>query len=108
MTTVRQISVQELKNRLDSQPRLNIIDVRELHEWENMHIPQALHIPMAELPLRIKDIVADYNQPIYIHCQGGVRSHKSAQALLDLGYQEVYSIDGGLSAWANCGYPIES
>lgn len=104
---IKTIDVHELKNRMDTQPELNLIDVREHSEWQVLHIPGALHIPKDEISSQIEAKIADKTQPIYLHCRSGVRSLYAAQCLMDKGYNEVYSITGGIVEWAMYGYPIE-
>jgi len=101
------ISVHELKKRYDANPNLCLIDVRELHEWQSMRIPRAVHIPKNELTAHINEIVPDHRSPVYLHCLGGVRSLYAANCLLEMGYKEVYSIDGGIADWDMQGYPVE-
>ncbi len=101
------ISTHELKKRRDADPDLCLIDVREIHEWQDMRIPGALHMPKNEITRLIEAKVPDHNCPIYLHCRGGVRSLYAANCLLDMGYKEVYSVDGGIAEWHICGYPTE-
>ncbi|KTC84882.1 rhodanese-like domain-containing protein [Legionella brunensis] len=101
------INVQELKKRLDANPTLCLIDVREHYEWQTLRIPGAIHIPKDELPSRIETHIPDLNQPVYLHCKGGVRSLFAANYLLEMGYKEVYSVDGGIIEWVMLGYPVE-
>lgn len=107
MNQIHTINVHELKNKMDLNPDLCLVDVRELDEWQEARIPGALHIPKDEIALHIEAHVADKATPVYLHCRGGVRSLYAAQSLLDLGYKEVYSVDGGIVEWAMFGYPIE-
>ena len=104
---IHTISVQELKKRRDTDPKLCLIDVREDHEWQAQRIPGALHIPKDNLTATIATTVPKHTQPIYLHCHAGVRSLYAAHCLLELGYKEVYSIDGGIAAWEKAGYAIE-
>ncbi len=101
------INVHELKKRRDTTPSLCLIDVREDSEWQEGHIPGALHIPKDTLASNIAKTVPEHDCPVYLHCLGGVRSLHAAHALIALGYKEVYSIDGGIAEWAKAGYPIE-
>lgn len=105
--TIHTISVQEFKKRWDQNPNLCLIDVREPDEWQEAHIPGAKLIPKDELPKVATSILKEQNQPIYLHCRGGIRSLYAAQKLLELGYLDVYSLDGGITEWANAGFPIE-
>lgn len=104
---IKTIDVHQLKEMMANNPNLCLIDVRELDEWQEFHIPGALHIPKDNIASSIAAIIPNKDQPIYLHCKGGVRSLFAAQSLMDLGYQEVYSVDGGIIDWAMSGYPIE-
>ena len=101
------IDVHELKNLRTNQPDLCIIDVREQTEWNEKHIPGALHIPKDSLTDQITSIIPDKNHPIYLHCKGGTRSLWAAERLIEKGYSNASSINGGITAWAESGYPIE-
>lgn len=101
------VNVQELKEQMDNNPKTCLIDVRELYEWQMGRIPRAIHIPKDELVARIEEVVPNPDQPIYLHCKGGVRSLYAAHCLLGKGYKEVYSVDGGIDAWIRNGYSIE-
>ncbi|WP_019216311.1 rhodanese-like domain-containing protein [Legionella tunisiensis] len=102
------IDVHELKKRQELDPHLCLIDVREPYEWEASRIPNALHIPKDTLPACIESAVPERHKPVYLYCKGGVRSLYAAQYLITMGYQEVYSIDGGIIEWAMSGYPVEA
>lgn len=104
---IKTIDVHQLKKMMENNPNLCLIDVRELEEWQEFHIAGALHIPKDIIASSIATKVPNKDQPIYLHCKGGVRSLFAAQVLTDLGYQEVYSLDGGIIDWAVAGYPIE-
>lgn len=105
---IQTISVHQLKKQYDTVSDLCLIDVRELNEWQEEHIPRALHIPKDELSVMILEKVPERSQPIYLHCRGGVRSLYAAHCLLELGYQEVYSVDGGIVEWIKAGYPTKA
>ncbi|MCX7117958.1 MAG: rhodanese-like domain-containing protein [Legionellales bacterium] len=102
---VHLIDVETLKKRRDADPKLCLIDVREDNEWREGHIPLAHHIPKDNLIQRIAAIAPKHETPIYLHCKGGVRSLTAAHALLDLGYQEIYSVEGGFALWEKMGFP---
>lgn len=101
------IDVHQLKKLRDANPDLCLIDVRELHEWQELRIPGAIHIPKDELPGCISARIPEQDKPIYLHCKGGLRSLYAANCLMEMGYKEVYSVDGGIAEWIMFGYPIE-
>ena len=105
---INTIDVHTLKELRDKDPKLCLIDVRELHEWKALRIPGSLHIPKDEITSRIEAEIPNRETPIYLHCKGGVRSLYAANCLLEMGYKEVYSVDGGIAEWAMFGYPVEN
>jgi rhodanese-related sulfurtransferase len=103
---IKTIDVHELKTKMDACPDLCLVDVRELEEWQDVHIPGALHLPKDRIAAEMGTYIQDKNTPIYLHCRSGVRSLYAAESLLNAGYKEVYSVDGGIMEWAMFGYPV--
>jgi sulfur-carrier protein adenylyltransferase/sulfurtransferase len=83
-----------------------IVDVREKPEWDEGHIPGAVHVPRGYLELRIENAVPDKSQPIVLYCAGGTRSVLAARTLQDMGYTDVKSVSGGFGAWKDAGLPF--
>lgn len=79
------------------QPPL-LVDVREEAELAIVRLPKALHVPMPLLPLRMGELPDE--QPLVLICHHGVRSYQSALYLLNAGFEQVYSLQGGIDAWA--------
>ncbi len=92
------ISVSELKERMDKGESLNIYDVRELHEYEEFNIGAKL-IPLGELPSRISELDSIKNEEIILHCRSGARSGNAKMYLEDLGFTKVRNLLGGMLAW---------
>jgi molybdopterin/thiamine biosynthesis adenylyltransferase/rhodanese-related sulfurtransferase len=82
------------------------IDVRRHDEWEQGHLPEALHIPRGSLESRIESRVPDRETPIVLYCATGERSAFGAKSLAELGYDHVASLEGGFTDWKRNGYPI--
>ena len=82
-----------------------IVDVREKDEFEENHIPDAMHMSRGMLELEIEDKFPDRNTEIICHCGGGGRSALAAEALQKMGYKNVRSMAGGLKAWKAAGLP---
>ena len=84
-----------------------IIDVRDKDEWDESHIPNAVHLSRGTIELDIEEKVPDPNAVIICHCGGGGRSALAAQSLQKMGYKNVRSMAGGLKAWKAAGLPTE-
>jgi hydroxyacylglutathione hydrolase len=82
-----------------------ILDVREPSEFLPAHIPGAVNLPQAELATRLDEL--PNQRPIVVVCQGGYRSQRAAQFLLQMGYTNVVSGRGGMDAWLSSGRPVE-
>ncbi len=92
------ITVQELKHRLDQEENLFVIDVREPYEYEEFNIG-AENIPLGNL-LASLDQLADYKDTeIVIHCKSGRRSEAAKQLLLQAGFVHVRNLLGGMDDW---------
>lgn len=83
-----------------------LIDVREKNEWEEGHIPGAVHVPRGYLELRIENAAPDHARPLVLYCAGGVRSALAAHTLQDMGYERVISMNGGYTRWKDEGRPF--
>jgi sulfur-carrier protein adenylyltransferase/sulfurtransferase len=95
---VPQIEPRELAIRRASGERIELIDVREPHEWEIGHIQGARLIPLHRLKTALGDI--DTSLPIAVYCKGGTRSALAARDLLEAGARQVWSVSGGILRWA--------
>ena len=84
-----------------------IIDVRDKDEWDEEHIPDAVHLSRGTIELDIEEKVPDPNAVIICHCGGGGRSALAAESLKKMGYKNVRSMAGGLKAWKAAGLPTE-
>jgi molybdopterin/thiamine biosynthesis adenylyltransferase/rhodanese-related sulfurtransferase len=85
-----------------------LIDVRESEEWDAGHIPGAKHVPRGYLESRIEGAVKDRDQRIVLYCASGQRSALAANTLREqLGYENVASMNGGITLWKDRGYQVE-
>ena len=82
-----------------------VIDVREKDEWDEGHIPDAIHLSRGTIELDIEERVPDLNMTVILHCGGGGRSALAAESLKKMGYKNVRSMAGGLKAWKAAGLP---
>ena len=84
-----------------------VLDVREQSEWDEGHIPGAVHLPRGHLESRIERTAPDPTRPILVYCSAGNRSAFAAKTLGELGYDEVTSLAGGFTDWKRNGFPVE-
>ncbi len=83
------------------------LDVREVNEWDEGHIPGAIHVPRGNLESRIENAVPDHDARIVVYCAVGSRSAFSAKTLEELGYGDVVNLAGGYTEWKRGGFPTE-
>jgi rhodanese-related sulfurtransferase len=95
------ISVDEAAEKRDQ--GAFILDVRMVEEWEEHHIPDSTLIPLEELPGRLSEVPRDME--IVIVCRTGNRSQEGRDILLDAGFEQVTSMNGGIINWETLGYP---
>ena len=94
----QQITVQEAKQIMDTQPSAVILDVREQEEFDAGHIPSAILLPHGNIVAEAEQVLPDKNQRILVYCRSGRRSKIAAQALAELGYTDVLEF-GGILDW---------
>lgn len=97
---VQQISPRELAISLENGHQIRLVDVRQ--PWENQlaRLPESLHIPLNELPTRVREIVRLPGVTVVVYCHHGVRSLSAANYLEKLGFANVKSLAGGIDAWS--------
>ncbi|SRR5579885_1461689 len=104
---VRELTVDDVKARLDRGEKVRLIDVREESEWAKGHLPGAEHLGKGILERDVEERIPDPGAEIVLYCGGGFRSALAADNLQKMGYTNVWSMDGGFRAWKEKGYPLE-
>lgn len=84
-----------------------IVDVCEEREYEAGHLPGAINIPLRTLTQRIGELGRHKSTPVIVACRSGNRSLRGAVALKKGGFDQVYSLAGGLMAWQRDNFPVE-
>jgi molybdopterin/thiamine biosynthesis adenylyltransferase/rhodanese-related sulfurtransferase len=92
------LSPADLAARLSAGDDLVLVDVREPHEWNAGHLPEAKHIPLAQVPSRLDEIPRD--REVVMICRSGARSAHAQQFLRQSGYEKVLNLAGGMMGWA--------
>jgi rhodanese-related sulfurtransferase len=93
-----EIGPQDLKARIDGRTAPLLLDVRQDWETKLCRLPNAVHIPIEEIELRVEELNAD--DPIVVYCHQGVRSAAVAEYLRSLGFKDVKNLSGGIDLWA--------
>jgi len=93
--TVKEISIDEARERLGKKPQAVLLDVREDNEWEKGHATQAMHLGKGILERDLESKFPDPNREIIMYCGGGYRSILTAAAAQKMGYRNVFSLKGG-------------
>jgi sulfur-carrier protein adenylyltransferase/sulfurtransferase len=103
---IEEIGSPALAEALESDSPPLVVDVREQNEWDEGHIPTAVHIPRGHLESRIERIAPDREAQIVLTCASGVRSAFAAKTLEELGYHHVSSHEPGFTGWKRDGFPV--
>ncbi len=101
---VPEVTVDDVKARLENGQRPVLLDVREREEYREGHLEGALALPRGFMEMRVEEAVPDKSAPVVAYCAGGVRSLIAARTLKEMGYTDVSSMAGGYTAWKNAGY----
>jgi molybdopterin/thiamine biosynthesis adenylyltransferase/rhodanese-related sulfurtransferase len=105
---VREIEPEQTRERLTEPDAPLLLDVRTDRERNTSYIPGSVHLPMAEVESRLRDVAPDPSRPIITYCATGRRSLDILPTLDALGYENGASMAGGIVAWQALGYPTES
>ena len=84
-----------------------LLDVREPHEYAEVHAPGSLLVPLGQLKNRTNEFRAFENKPIVLICRSGNRSAQASELLSQLGFKAVHNMQGGMLAWEKAGLPVE-
>jgi sulfur-carrier protein adenylyltransferase/sulfurtransferase len=105
--TIRTVSLEEIKRRLDEKVPMVLLDVREKEEVRAGFIPGAVSVPRGFLEIQIEQKITDKNAPVVVYCAGGTRSALAAKTLAELGYTHVESANPGFVRWKDLGFPMD-
>jgi rhodanese-related sulfurtransferase len=106
LSGIRQLGPQEAVMLFNHEDAL-VLDVREQSEWVDGHIAKAKHLPLGQLKNRLNELEKYKNRPIVAVCRSGNRSGHACGQLKKAGFENVYNLAGGMSAWEQAGFPKE-
>ena len=102
--SIKQIGAEEARDLMKNSGAV-VVDVRESDEWRQGHIPEAIFIPRGFLELRVEEKVPDHKAPVIVQCASGTRSLLASRTLREMGYENLYNLNGGFNAWKDKGLP---
>jgi adenylyltransferase/sulfurtransferase len=103
---VPEVSVEEVEARRQRGDQFVLLDVREKDEVRTGYIDDAISVPRGFLEMQVSGQIPDPDQEVIVYCAGGVRSLLAGRVMRDMGYNNVYSMAGGITRWKEAGYPI--
>lgn len=103
---IQETDVETVKARLERGDDFLLIDTREDREWNNGHLPGAIHLGKGVIERDIEAKVPDTDREMILYCGGGYRSALAADNLTKMGYTKAISMDGGFRGWKEAGLEI--
>ena len=103
---IREVTINEVKAKLDRKEKFLLIDVREESEYAADHLPGAVHLGKGIIERDVEARVPDQDTPMVLYCGGGFRSALAADNLQKMGYTQVLSMDGGIRGWREKGFAL--
>ena len=105
-TRIREVTVDQTRQRMEARKDVRLIDVREDNEWQAAHAAGAEHLGKGIIERDIEERVPEKDTQVILYCGGGFRSALAADVLQQMGYTNVYSMAGGWKAWKDSGAPV--
>ncbi len=105
---VKEVTIDQARERLAANPNAILMDVREDKEWAQAHAAQAIHLGKGILERDLERVVPDPNREIIMYCGGGYRSVLTAEVAQRMGYGNVHSLKGGYKAMVQAQWPMKS
>lgn len=103
---IKELAVADLNKKINAQHSFYLIDVRERDEFQQGSIVHAISLSKGIIERDIEKYISDFEAEIVVYCSGGFRSCLAADNLQKMGYRHVTSLQGGLRAWLEAGYPL--
>ncbi len=103
---VREVGALEALELIDNRGAI-VFDVREQNEYQAGRIPNARHLPLRHVAARLKDLEILKDKPVVVSCRSGRRSASASMLMRQNGFNQVYNLKGGLSAWRKANLQLE-
>ena len=104
---IQSIDAASFRRQLDAEPQAILLDVRTRSEFEEGHLPGAIHIDVLQADFESGVRELDLTKPIYVYCLAGQRSMRAAQILRSMDATQLYNLRGGIRSWKAHSFPVE-
>ena len=101
---IKEIDASDLQNRIADGDEFTLLDIRSAGELAQGVLPDAEHLPMHLIPLRISELPRE--KDVILYCHSGARSYHACAYLAQQGYENVINLRGGILNWARSGYQL--
>jgi rhodanese-related sulfurtransferase len=105
--SVKKLDPQNFEKKLKETKEPILIDVRTSGEYAQGHLPNAVLIDVNSSDFKSRVGKLDKSKPVFVYCKAGSRSSSAAGVLTDLGFKEIYDLNGGITSWQKANKPIE-
>ena len=92
---------------LINREKAHVVDVRSAEEFASGHLIGARHVAVENIAAELTKAVPDKKRPLILVCASGMRSQKAQRIALQMGYEQVHSLGGGLKNWQDANLPLE-
>jgi molybdopterin/thiamine biosynthesis adenylyltransferase/rhodanese-related sulfurtransferase len=103
---IDEISTTDARERLQSSEPPLFVDIREDDEWEEGHVPGAVHISRGRLESRVEGLIPDKTRSLVVYCSVGARSAFATKVLSEMGYEDVVNLEHGFTDWKRSGFDV--
>jgi rhodanese-related sulfurtransferase len=107
-TRISELDPDQLRERRQAHPDLQVVDVREDHEYEDEHVRDAHHLSKGTIERDVEEVFPDKDTEMVLYCGGGFRSALATDNLQRMGYRNVHSLDGGIRALKAAGFEMSA
>lgn len=102
MKQVGVVQATQLSNRSNAL----FLDIRDTADYQSGHIPDSVHVPLKELDKRAAELAKYRDRPVIAYCRSGNRSNSAGATLKKIGFENIYNLAGGISAWQSANLPV--